>query len=446
MSTATMTDPRRDHAGPDRGAAGGRGRCRRAAGRLRPRSPDPEGRGRLRPPGAAEHRRSRGRSADVLRRRRAGVLRGRVGRLDRHDRWLLRHLRRDAAAGRGQEIYGDRQRITAGAFRPNGTAVEVEGGYRCRPVAAGQRSVPRDWFLGGAVIIRDGQPVIGPTGMPMMRLFPADDTEIIDSLDQHGPAGHRQPRLRGRRRLRAGRALLLVHGAARRARPALPDGADRHVRHVHQRGPARDRPPRGRRVRGALPEQAAGALPGRAGRQAGRQHQAWAGEGARRVGPRLRPGTAGGAVGRGRRRPSPDDGRSGALWLAAAHAGQTALEAIELLYGAAGADAVYATSPLDRACASARTAVQHICTQEVNYEVAGRLTSGRVEATMASHWTIDYRGEGVAWAGDSGLVKRPVGRGSASRARGGVMATVERGPARRGSGSRGVRPAGWSAW
>jgi Acyl-CoA dehydrogenase, C-terminal domain len=72
------------------------------------------------------------------------------------------------------------------------------------------------------------------------------------------------------------------------------------------------------------------------------------------------------------------------------------VEAIELLYGAAGADAVYATSPLDRCLRDARTAVQHICTQEVNYEVVGRLTSGRVEGTMASHWITDYRGEGVA--------------------------------------------------
>jgi hypothetical protein len=40
--------------------------------------------------------------------------------------------------------------------------------------------------------------------------------------------------------------------------------------------------------------------------------------------------------------------------------------------------------------------VQHICTQEINYEVAGRLTSNRVDTTMASHWIMDYRGEGIA--------------------------------------------------
>jgi alkylation response protein AidB-like acyl-CoA dehydrogenase len=86
----------------------------------------------------------------------------------------------------------------------------------------------------------------------------------------------------------------------------------------------------------------------------------------------------------------------GALWLASTHAAQTALEAVELLYGAAGADAVYAASALDRCLRDARTAVQHICSQEVNYEVASRLASGRMEGTMASHWIIDYRGEGVS--------------------------------------------------
>jgi hypothetical protein len=85
----------------------------------------------------------------------------------------------------------------------------------------------------------------------------------------------------------------------------------------------------------------------------------------------------------------------GAQWLAAAHAGQTALDAVELLYSAGGADSIYATSALDRCLRDVRTAVQHICPQEVNYEVAGRLAAGRLEATMASHWIIDYRNEGL---------------------------------------------------
>jgi alkylation response protein AidB-like acyl-CoA dehydrogenase len=82
----------------------------------------------------------------------------------------------------------------------------------------------------------------------------------------------------------------------------------------------------------------------------------------------------------------------GALWLAATHAAHSALEAIEMLYTTAGASSVYSTCPLDRCLRDARTAVQHICTQETNFELAGRHLLGR--DTVASVWGMDYRGEG----------------------------------------------------
>jgi hypothetical protein len=81
----------------------------------------------------------------------------------------------------------------------------------------------------------------------------------------------------------------------------------------------------------------------------------------------------------------------GALWTAATHAAHSALEAIQLLYGAAGSDAVYARCPLDRCLRDARTAVQHVALQQNNYEHAGRLILGGEPARV---WMIDYRGEG----------------------------------------------------
>src|SRR6266536_4430167 len=65
----------------------------------------------------------------------------------------------------------------------------------------------------------------------------------------------------------------------------------------------------------------------------------------------------------------------GDLWLAATHAGHTAHAAIDVLYTAAGANAVYAASPLDRCLRDARTALQHVCTQEVNFETGGRVAT-----------------------------------------------------------------------
>jgi hypothetical protein len=65
---------------------------------------------------------------------------------------------------------------------------------------------------------------------------------------------------------------------------------------------------------------------------------------------------------------------------------------VDRLYTAAGATSVYRTSALDRALRDARTAVQHITTQEVNFEMAGRLRLVREPAPVA--WLLDYRGEG----------------------------------------------------
>ena len=165
----------------------------------------------------------------------------------------------------------------------------------------------------------------------------------------------------GRRPACGARPATTTRSRTCSCRPSAPAGSwsrrpspDRSTRwrrsrccHLHQRGPPRHRPPRARRVRGALPAQGAGALPGRPGRQAGRQHEARPGEGAVESGHSYVRGLRR-SSGRGRDGDRPTMADHGALRLAAAHAGQTALEAIELLYGAAGADAVYATSPLNQ--------------------------------------------------------------------------------------------------
>ena len=81
----------------------------------------------------------------------------------------------------------------------------------------------------------------------------------------------------------------------------------------------------------------------------------------------------------------------GGLWLAATHAAHSALDAIDLLYTAAGASSIYTGCPFDRCLRDARTAVQHICTQETHFELAGRHLLGRDDGSSA--WAIDYRGE-----------------------------------------------------
>jgi alkylation response protein AidB-like acyl-CoA dehydrogenase len=79
----------------------------------------------------------------------------------------------------------------------------------------------------------------------------------------------------------------------------------------------------------------------------------------------------------------------GRLWLAATHAAQTSVQAVESLYTVTGGGAVYAATGLDRCMRDVRTAAQHIMTQILNYEVAGKEVMGL--PVFDSIWSFDAR-------------------------------------------------------
>jgi len=92
-----------------------------------------------------------------------------------------------------REIYGSDPHVrTAGAFRPFGDAVVVDGGYRVTgrwPLGSGcQHSA---WIVGGCRILDGGQPRLRPDGTPVMRVlfFPAADCEILDTWQSIGLRG-----------------------------------------------------------------------------------------------------------------------------------------------------------------------------------------------------------------------------------------------------------------
>jgi alkylation response protein AidB-like acyl-CoA dehydrogenase len=300
-------------------------------------------------------------------------------------------LPRDGA----RAVYGDAGTVSAGAFRPDGVAVEVDDGYRISgrwPLASG--SSHANWYVGGCVVLRDGEPVIEPTGAPLVRefFFPAAVTEIIDTWDSTG--------LRG----------TASHDYA---------AADVFVPASHtlwfQEPPAIDRPLY-RMPPVAMFATFIGAVPLGIARHAIEEFVSLADAKTPLLSTNVladkpvaqdRLGRAHALVTSGRRYltealndlwvrveagHAPTMADRGALWLAATHAAHSALEAIGLLYTAAGASSVYAGSPLDRCLRDARTAVQHICTQETHYELAGRHLLGR--DIVPSAWAIDYRGEG----------------------------------------------------
>ena len=92
-----------------------------------------------------------------------------------------------------QKIYGsDKEVRTAGAFRPMGEAVVVDGGYRATgrwPLGSGcQHSA---WIVGGCRILDGDRPRLRADGSPVTRIlfFPAADCEILDTSHSIGLRG-----------------------------------------------------------------------------------------------------------------------------------------------------------------------------------------------------------------------------------------------------------------
>jgi alkylation response protein AidB-like acyl-CoA dehydrogenase len=292
-----------------------------------------------------------------------------------------------------QAIFGDPASISAGAFRPQGVAHEVDGGYQVSGRwSLGSGSSHANWFVAGCALMRDGEPVMSPRGGPMFRemFVPVDAVVIVDTWDStglRGTASHDYtitdvfvpatyscwfqdpPRCQGPLFRMPPIAMFATFigavplGIARHAvdsivELALAKGqlgganvlADRQVTHATV-GRARALIDSGR----AYLETSLGAL--------------WE---------RVSAGHTPTLVDRGR------------LWLAATHAAHNAVDAIGLVYKIAGSSAVYATSPLDRCLRDAHTAVQHVTTQEGNFEFAGALELERLNPP--NPWLMDLRG------------------------------------------------------
>jgi indole-3-acetate monooxygenase len=294
-----------------------------------------------------------------------------------------------------REIFGDAATISAGNFRPDkGLAEVIDGGYRvsgCWELASG--SSHADWYIAGAMLVRDGAPLMGAEGRPLMRefFFPASAAEVIDTWESTGLRGtashdyaardvfvpeHRTvwfqepPSERGPLYEMPPVAMFSTFIAAVQlgiARHAI----DAFVELATTKIPTMSQIVLADRVTAQASLGRATALVSSA-----RSHLENA---LQSLWDRVRAGHA------------PTLGDRGELWLASAHAGHTAYAAIDMLYTAAGATAVYATSPFDRCLRDARTALQHVCTQELHFELAGRLALER--DALASVWGLDYRGE-----------------------------------------------------
>jgi indole-3-acetate monooxygenase len=128
-------------------------------------------------------------------------------------------------------------------------AIYGDGGFRVTgrwPLASG--SSHANWYVAGCVIVKDGEPVIGPTGAPLMRevFFAAAVTEIIDTWDSTGLRGTASHDYAVSDVFVPASHTMWFQEPPVIDRAAVPRAARGHVRHLHRRRAPGHRPPRHR--------------------------------------------------------------------------------------------------------------------------------------------------------------------------------------------------------
>ena len=73
------------------------------------------------------------------------------------------------------------------------------------------------------------------------------------------------------------------------------------------------------------------------------------------------------------------DDDSAALRLASAHAAQSAVDAVDLMFDGAGGTSIYASSRLERCFRDAHMVTHHVCVSPTNIEMAGQLLGGPLQ-------------------------------------------------------------------
>jgi alkylation response protein AidB-like acyl-CoA dehydrogenase len=292
-----------------------------------------------------------------------------------------------------REVYGDAHTISAGAFRPSGVARPVEGGYQVRGRwQFGSGSSHADWFLGGCLIAHDDDRGASPSGRTDARLmfFPASAVEVIDTWDAtglRGTASHdysvcdafvpaqRTMWFSDPPAIDRDLYQMPVVGLFAAYVAAVPLGIGRHALDGFRALAAEKTSPPSRACLASKPVAQAELGRAEAVVTAGRT---WLLHAVEDVWAKVQSG----------RRPTLADHRS--LWVAATFAAQSALDATEMLYAAAGSSSVYASCPLDRCLRDVRTAVQHVVLQATNFEHFGRELLAPEDGP--GPWIMDYRG------------------------------------------------------
>jgi len=272
-----------------------------------------------------------------------------------------------------------RRTIMGGSAPPRGRAVPVAGGYRLTGRwTQGSNVLLAGWLHVGCHVWDGEGPRLGPSGEPVYLLctFPGPDAHVIDTWTTTGMRGTGSHDY-------AVTDLFIqeerAHGPvmqSHRPEPLYQFAGWTHIAHAALGlGIARVAIEEFIEVAGgkrATWMAAEGRLAGRTTIQA-KVAQAEALVGSGRAYVREATAEMWEAVCRGDR-PSPE--QRAIYRLAIAQAMANAVQAVDLMYSAGGATAIYARSRLDRCLRDAHTAAAHIWVAPDNYELAGRLLLG----------------------------------------------------------------------
>lgn len=279
--------------------------------------------------------------------------------------------------GAARELYGDPLGVTGGVFAPRGRATAVDGGWRVSgrwPFASGCEHCA--WLMGGCTVTDAGGPRLLGNGAldPVMMLVPAGDARIVDTWQvaglcgtgshdftvddafvpaeravslvtdrpRHGGSLYRLPAFG----LLAVAVAAVTLGIARRA-------IDELVALARAKTPTGSRRPLAERGTVQVDVARAEAMV----RAARALLHATVAEAERGTGELGTPERA-------------------ALRLAATHAATSAATAVDLMYAAGGATAIYASSALQRCFRDVHTATQHVMVAPATGELVGRLLLG----------------------------------------------------------------------
>lgn len=270
--------------------------------------------------------------------------------------------------------------ILAGVFAPRGKAVDngdhytVDGRWQW-----GSGSPNAKWIMGGCVIIKDGQPVLLPSGIPNSRMMmvPIAEAELANNWDVSGLSGTGSQDF-AFRNVRVAKSMsvglmsdkplqrplyafpvfgLLASGIASAMLGVARASIRELVALAGGKTPEGHRKPLAARARAQEDVAQAEAIL-RSARAYFVESMAAAWDEAR----------AGGRLSVDRRRD---------LRLSSTHAAQSSVKVVDLMYHLGGGTSVYRTSPLQRLFRDVNVASQHMMVSPPTLELVGRLLLGQ---------------------------------------------------------------------